>query len=198
MSFLNPNRSVERTRGRKLPHWFQEGCTVSVTARLADSLPASAMTDWRQKQRVWLRGSGIDIDDPRWREAFAELPGEFRRRFHEEFTEGFQKMLDAGHGCCLLAEPEVAGVVEEALTHFDGLRYAIGDRVLAGNHFHALMTPLNGFRVRAEVTAIKRITAKRIHEIRGTSGRVWQPESYDHLVRSPGRLRRIQEYITSH
>ncbi len=141
---------------------------MSVTARLADSLPASAMTDWRQKQRVWLRGSGIDIDDPRWREAFAELPGEFRRRFHEEFTEGFQKMLDAGHGCCLLAEPEVAGVVEEALTHFDGLRYAIGDRVLAGNHFHALMTPLNGFRVRAEVTAIKRITAKRIHEIRGT------------------------------
>ena len=198
MKCFDPNLPVERTRGRKLPHWFQAGCTVYVTGRLADSLPRSAYKAWRAAQARWLHGLRIDTRDPAWRDAFKELPGEVRRRFHAEFSEGFQRLLDRGHGACILREEPVAAVVEEAMQHFDGVRYLRGDGVLAGNHFHALLTPLPGFDVRAEVTKWKRITAKRIHGIRGTSGRVWQPEAYDHLVRTPGRLRMIQEYIASH
>ena len=118
--------------------------------------------------------------------------------FHERFSADFQALLDRGHGECILRDPAVAEIVEEAMTHFDGVRYDLGDYVLAGNHFHALATPLPGFDVRREVTGWKRISAKRIHASRGTTGRVWQPEAYDHLVRTPGRLRAIQAYIAAH
>ena len=84
------------------------------------------------------------------------------------------------------------------MRHFDGVRFSLGDFVVAGNHFHALLTPLPGFHGTAIVTAWKKWSARRIHEIRGTSGRIWQPEGYDHLVRTPGRLRMIQAYIAAH
>ena len=198
MGFLTPHKPIVRTKGRKLPHWFQEGCTVFVTGRLADSLPEAAHRRWRVRQRNWLASHGVDTRDPAWREAFAALPGDVRRAFHEAFSAGFQDLLDQGHGACLLREPAVAGVVEEAMTHFDRRRYLLGERVLAGNHFHALLTPLPGFDATREVTLWKRITAKRIHALRGTAGRVWQPEAYDRLVRDAKRLAKIQAYIAAH
>ena len=157
MAFLDPNKEIVRTRGRKLPHWFQEGCTVYETIRLCDSLPAAILRPWEARRGLWLRAYGVDVERADWRDRFAELPGDVRLAFHAEWSEGMEALLDAGHGACVLDEPGVRPIVEAALRHWDGVRWRLGDFVVAGNHAYALMTPLEGFEITEEMGHLKRL-----------------------------------------
>ncbi len=47
MKPFDPNKPVRQTR-RNLPHWEQAGCTYFVPWRLADSLPATKLDEWKQ------------------------------------------------------------------------------------------------------------------------------------------------------
>ena len=41
----------------------------------------------------------------------------------------------------------------------------------------------------------KHYTSRRINDALGTSGQFWQPESFDHLVRSPEQFEYLRGYI---
>ena len=56
-AFLDPQADVKQTSNR-LPHWEQEGCTYFLTFRLADSLPASLLADWREESDQWMKFLG--------------------------------------------------------------------------------------------------------------------------------------------
>ena len=47
--------------------------------------------------------------------------------------------LDAGMGTCWLRQPEVAQIIEDALLHFDGIRYRLIAWTIMPNHVHALI-----------------------------------------------------------
>lgn len=48
------------------------------------------------------------------------LPEAERQEFHKLFTVRWNALLDEGHGECLLRRPELGGIVEDSLRHFDG------------------------------------------------------------------------------
>jgi REP element-mobilizing transposase RayT len=181
-NYFDPEANFEVHR-RNLPHWSQDGTTYFVTFHLADSLPGRKLAAFREQKKRWLT-----LNQPPHHERQIQ---EFRRNF----TERIDRWLDAGHGSCILASPQIHQVVKNALTFFDGERYSLGEHVIMPNHVHALVTPLNDHNLNRVVHSWKSFSAKQINRIASSQGPVWHQESFDHIVRNPAQLIRIQEYI---
>src|SRR6185369_9034500 len=99
-----------------LPHWDHPGMIQSLNFRLADSLPASVVEQWR-----------LELIQRPAREAAQAI----RRRA--------EKYLDAGHGECWLRRPDIAALTENALLHFDEQRYRLLAWCVMPNHVHVMI-----------------------------------------------------------
>ena len=168
---------------RNLPHWQQAGKTYFVTFRLADSIPATKLSQLEDERRVWLNAN----PEP-W-------TAEQRQAYYEHFSAKIDEWLDAGSGSCVLKDERAAKVVADALIHFDGERYDLGAWVVMPNHVHVVVTPRDGHHIGDILHSWKSFTAHKINELLGRTGRFWQHESYDHIVRNERALYKIQEYI---
>ncbi len=122
----------------------------------------------------------------------------------------WQKWLDARHGSCVLEIPCVRELVIHALRVFAGVRYELGEHVVAPNHVHALIRTALEVDLSDVLHSWKSYTGHEILKIdaaRLRFGRfvtsaerpnVWQKESFDHLVRNAGSLERFEAYIRGH
>ena len=68
------------------------------------------------------------------------------------------------------------------------------------DHVHLLLTPLQDeegspYALPAILKLIKGASARSINKVLGTSGPVWQEESFDHVLRSQESLQEKLEYI---
>lgn len=149
-----------------LPHCDAPGLIQSVTFRLADSLPLDVL------KRI-----------------FAEESKDFSRR------EKIENFLDSGHGSCWLAQGELAGLVENALFHFDRERYRLLAWCVMPNHVHALVEIFQGHSLGDIVHSWKSFTAKGINRVLRRSGLVWEADYFDRYVRDDLQLRATIDYI---
>jgi len=149
---------------RRLPHWRQEGATYFVTFRLADSLPEVKLHELDVLQAELERRHPA----PRFREAWERIA-----RARAERVEGW---LDELHGSCLLAAPQLAAHLIEAMHHFDGERYVLASYVVMPNHAHALVRPTipRRFPLEKIVGGWKQHSALEIGKSTGDAGRLWQ------------------------
>jgi type I restriction enzyme R subunit len=85
--------------------------------------------------------------------------------------------------------------VADGLKHFDGERYELGDFVVMPHHVHLLVGLSGDTDIEQQCYSWKKFTATQINRKLGRSGRFWQEESFDHLVRSPESFERFREYI---
>ena len=168
---------------RNLPHWQQAGKTYFVTFRLADSIPATKLSELEDERRVWLKAN----PEP-W-------TAEQSQAYYERFSAKIDEWLDAGSGSCMLKDERAAKFVADALIHFDGERYDLGAWVIMPNHVHVVVTPRDGHHIGDILHSWKSFTAHKINELLGRTGRFWQHESYDHIVRNERALYKIEEYI---
>jgi REP element-mobilizing transposase RayT len=122
-----------------LPHFDQGEVIQHVTFRLADSLPGKVM-DFLEGE---IRGLPPEKQDV-----------ERRKRM--------EAGIDAGHGSCVLREPSVAEMVQNALLFFDGQRYRLLAWVVMPNHVHVLFHPMAGWTIARIVASWKKFTAARI------------------------------------
>jgi len=166
-----------------LPHWRQQGVTYFVTFRLADSLPRSKLRQWLEERALWLASHA----EP--------LTIEEKSEFWERFPARFHRWLDASYGSCILRRSDAKQVVEAALAHFHGSRYRLGEHTVMPNHVHAVIAPLADRTLSGILHTWKSYTAKEINRKLNWSGTLWQKESFDHIVRSPEQLERINQYI---
>jgi REP element-mobilizing transposase RayT len=182
IGYFDPKEPIENAGGN-LPHWRQDGVTYFVTFRLADALPGETLALWHRERADW-----------HLRHAPPHTLAQ-RKDYHERFVVRFQKWLDAGHGDCVMRAPVVRQTVAAALTHFAGIRYALREWVIMPNHVHAVLTPFDGCALSRILQSWKSFTAKDVNQRLGRSGQLWQKESFDHIVRSPEQLQRIERYI---
>jgi Rad3-related DNA helicase/REP element-mobilizing transposase RayT len=169
--------------GGHLPHWSQEGCTYFVTFRLGDSIPQEKLRQWERERNAWLK----EHPEPH---SESDL-----REYHEQFTERFHHWLDAGAGECWLRRPAISEIVEKALRFFDRERYSLGHFVIMPNHVHVLVRPVQGHMLHEILQAWKSFTAHKINEALERSGRFWQEESFDCIVRNEAQLTKFGFYI---
>jgi len=169
-----------------LPHWRQGGVTYFSTFRTADSLPKGKLQQWLIERVEWLAAHPEPWDEPTTLE------------FYERFPERIEYWLDQGCGACHLRQQIVRKIVENALKFFDGQRYALDEYAIAGNHVHALVTPMGGHALSGIIHSWKSFTANQINKCLSLSGPFWQKESFDHIIRSEIQLERIRGYIRQH
>ena len=111
---MNDN-SVWRSRGY-LPHYDEMGIYQSLTFRLFDSIPQKIIQQFRE-----------------------ELENVDAKLLHQEMKEKIEVALAQGMGCCAFKHDELAGVMQEALFHFDGERYDLIAWCIMPNHVHVLI-----------------------------------------------------------
>ena len=168
---------------RHLPHWRQPRATYFVTFRLADSLLQSVI-DFIQRLRREIVRLGVHPS-----------VNELRNRMEQKVSRRFEGALDQGHGKCVMADPEIARILHESLQHGCDDRYFLGCSIVMPNHCHVMIRPNLGFDLEKVLGAVKGYTAKLINQRLGTTGTLWQEESYDRIVRDEEHLFRVLQYI---
>ena len=182
---------------RNLPHWRQDGAVYFVTFRLGDSVPQSILEEWEYEKRIWLAARGIlaDQDNGDWQRQIEHLPESEQRQFHKHFNRLFHMALDECRGSCHLNVLGCLRIVRQRLLENDQGEYHVGDFVIMPNHVHLLILPAPGFQLEWLLKGIKGSTARHCNQLLGRSGRFWQPDSYDHIVRTPEELTQYRQYI---
>jgi REP element-mobilizing transposase RayT len=180
--FLPRSAAIEVVT-RHMPHWQFDGGLYFVTWRLADSLPQALLRQWAEEKRIWLGRHPKPWD--------AHMREEYRRAFPRRI----EAWLDAGYGDCVLRYPECAGLLSTAMREFDGVRYDIASFVIMPNHVHALFQLRDGFKIRPILKAWKGVSARRVNQLLGRRGKLWQQESRDTSIRSPQHLLKSFAYI---
>lgn len=180
----NPLRSGIHSRGY-LPHVKRAGAWYFVTFRLGDSLPREVLMRFEHERAEQIRSLGLGDAAKNRR---LEIERELRRKI--------ERHLDAGNGDCFLRMPAVADLVVQALGHFAGERYLLGDWVVMPNHVHVTVWPQPNHVLSDILKSWKTFTAREANKLLGRTGRTfWQRESYDHWIRSDDERARIQRYI---
>jgi len=137
---FDPDADVRIEMGTSLPHWYQPGVSYFVTFRTEDSMPVEVSRRWHAQRADWLHRHGISMGNRNWRDQLDRLDVALRRDFHDTFSRQYMEALDKGLGACVLRRPELSKIVADALLHFDGDRYHMGDFVVMPNHW--FITPL--------------------------------------------------------
>jgi len=176
-----------RDRGR-LPHWEAEGATYFVTSRLGDSLPQSVLESYRFERRNIL----LSAERQGRPLSAAEL-----KHLDELVSERIETHLDSGSGACHLANPQVANMVAGALQFFEGQRYRQFAWCLMPNHVHAVFRPLPNWSLEKILHSWKSFTAKEANKLLNRVGEFWEPEYFDHLIRSEEEFYRYIQYVAS-
>jgi REP element-mobilizing transposase RayT len=167
--------------------------------------PGSAAGPAALRHRGWYNRGYLPHHDPgdvvqmiTYRLADA-LPREALRRDAGESAARrrltIDRFLDRGYGSCLLKAADIARCVVENWRHFDGDSYRLHAWVVMPNHVHVLIEVREGHPLSEIVHAWKSYTAHVIRRLRGDTGRVWQPEYWDRMIRDDLHYLRAVEYI---
>jgi REP element-mobilizing transposase RayT len=160
-----------------LPHADFRRIYQHVTLHLADSVPRSGLADLERQLS-----------------ALPESTRSTRRR------RQIEAWLDAGYGTCILADPAAAGLVQQALHHFDGVRYRLLAWVVMPNHIHALIETLGTWSVARVAGTWKSYTGRRLsamfHIRQGAERiRIWHREYWDRFIRNKEHFEATIDYI---
>jgi len=177
-----------------LPHWKLDGGTYAVTFRLADSLPTQALEKHQRMKKILLEKLEAYSKSAGSRSSLVHML-EIRTELANLQNTVIDPELDNGHGSCILRDPNIAGIVANALKHFDGQRYELLAWCVMPNHVHVVVRIFQGEDLEKVLHSWKSFTAHEINKITGSCGTIWQKESYDHLVRDGDDLRNQVLYV---
>jgi REP element-mobilizing transposase RayT len=155
-----------------LPHYDAGSQAQFITWRLHDSVPARLIEGWRAEL-------SIESEDRRKRELYRRV---------EEY-------LDAGHGSCILRNPAIAVLVQDAILALHGSLLLLHEWIVMPNHVHVLVTPLPGIELSTLVKRCKGSTAREANKFLGKGGRFWQPDYFDRLIRNEKHFEGTAHYI---
>jgi len=179
---------------RHLPHYQPAGATIFVTWRLHGSIPQHVL-------------EALLKEDELTKRKVADIPLEKRaawlRKERKKAFARWDTLLDrADAGPTWLAHEEVAKMIAQSLHFMDGKKYDLIAYCIMPNHVHAVFTPLpveagsHTYHALASIMqSIKEYTARQANRILGRKGKLWQDESYDHVVRGEKELERIVNYV---
>ena len=182
---FDPHKPVRIYR-RNLPHWRQEGCTCFVTIHARDSLPYAAQRSLMQKREDWLERNGATMDS------------DSAEKLNSYLMQETERILDQGHGTCLLDQATFRTLIHGALTFFHQpkqKRIDLNAFVIMPNHVHILVRPLEGHKLESWTKSIKQYFSTRLGDARPEGGSYWFEESHDRIVRDNDHLLRAFKYI---
>jgi len=91
--------------------------------------------------------------------------------------------------------PDEREVIMSALKHFDGHRYELYAGVVMHNHVHALVNPLDTFRLQDLVHSWKSFTSHKFSREYQRKVPIWQKEYFDRIIRDEREFFDKAQYI---
>lgn len=175
--------AVRTQRGMSLPHFQMPDVVYFITFRLFDSLPEDVYVSLLRRRDAFLIANPLPHTSGQEHElkCIYDVP--------------LARYLDRGLGSCVLKDMQARQQLTAVLTACDGDRYQLGDWVIMPNHVHLLARLAAGTDLRRQCRSWKNLSAARINAEIGRKGKLWQPDSFDHIVRSPAKLKQIRRYI---
>jgi REP element-mobilizing transposase RayT len=177
--------NVIKRSGRNLPHWTSVGGTHFITWRQYDSLPQSTLRRLRTETQLAIELAAREISRSLNDSELLEIKRSNRIEAERE--------LDRGFGSCLLRDQRAAEICVEQLTR--GIDYRLHAYVVMPNHLHVLVEVYDGLLVEELCYRWKHAMAYRINGMVGRRGRLWQSESWDHIVRNENSYFKFRRYI---
>ena len=95
----------------------------------------------------------------------------------------------------MLKDSANANIVARALRCFNEEWYQLASFVVMPNHVHVLFRPLGEQTLSGIVKSWKGFTAREINKRIGKSGKLWQDQYWDRLIRNEQHFFRVAEYI---
>ena len=178
IAFTTSFGTPEEWHARNLPHRDKEGLIQFITFRLADSLPQDLIQQIESELKT-----------------IADKDKKVERR------KRFEKWLDNGYGCCALANPEVAQVMQDALKHHDGDSYNLLAWSIMPNHVHVLIKANSSLP--KIIQSWKSFTGKwaLVNNKKYNLGipkdaeEFWMPEYFDRFIRDEDHFNNAIKYI---
>jgi len=169
-----------------LPHLKREGAAYFVTFRLAGTLPKEVLLKFKAEREAIIAQAQATKRPLTWHE---------QEELFRWCSARVDRYLDAGHGDCWLAWPEIADLVAGAIRFHAGQRFDLRAWVVMPNHVHAVLLPRPDWTLSRILKSWKGFTAREANRIlRRTGATFWQVESYDHLVRDDEDMARCCHY----
>lgn len=109
------------------------------------------------------------------------------------FLDQRNARLTRGSG--VLARPEVAQIVEDAICFKRGERHLLHAWCILLNHVHLVTTLLPPQELSELMHSIKSFSSLEINKLLSRNGPLWERESFDHMIRSPDQFGAICSYV---
>ncbi len=184
---------------RKLPHLQPVGAIFFITFCLKDAIPGAVIQRLQEERDLKIKEIRKEKEANNAEAIYLQ---------QKKYFATYDAFLDKeSPRQFLLRKPEVAKIISDKIRTLDGSVYTLIAYCIMPTHVHlAIDTTLqteksdNFSEVAYQplsfiLQQIKGGSAYEINKVLGTSGRVWQVESYDHYVRSQKELQNILTYI---
>ncbi len=195
-------------------------------------MPKSILLRWQEEDELWFQAHGVERSSGPFKEGQENgaehrstgLPENLQEEFARRTARRMHVELDECHGGCLFRDQQARKVLANALGHFHGERWWLGDFVIMPNHVHVLVQPIDGgngaehrsTRARSSgpcsgqhqsgiehrstnlediLASIKGYVSTQLTKSGFKKGKFWQQENYDRLVRDREELNVWRKYI---
>jgi len=154
-----------------LPHFDGGEIAQTINLHLADSVPRHVIERWQ-----------IELS-----KTAADMKSIIRRRI--------ERYLNQGYGECLFRNTTVARMTQDALLHFDGVRYRLSAWVVMPNHLHALLTPISPWSLSLIMKNMKSYVAHDANRLLRRAGQFWMEDYFDRYIRDRNHFDNAIAYI---
>jgi len=125
---------------------------------------------------------------------------EYRRKLPHYQPAGRRLFITFRKNCRDPFPPHARDAVLQHCLHDHGKRYQLHAAVVMPEHLHLLLTPLRDeqgwpYGLPSILKALKGTSARSVNRLLGSSGPVWQEESFDHVPRTQESFEAKLEYI---
>ena len=164
---------IKHFHRRNLPHLYYDEGIYFVTYRLQGSIHIDQLKILQQEL--------IFADEDEKKKVFKK----------------YDKLLDnASSKIKYLSNPQIAEVCKQSIMFFDNKDIDVICYCIMPNHVHLVFELLSKDKLVGEIMAsIKRYSAKSANKVLKLTGKFWQAESFDRLVRNEKELYNIIKYV---
>jgi len=178
---------------RYLPHILPPGETVFITFRLHGSLPKEVVDRLMNEQKTTELQIKQGFPDESAAQKQALLTS--RKGYFSKFDTCLDTYAEGNHW---LTRTNIVNIVKSAIHyHADRLSYELHAYCIMSNHVHLLVTIMESdTSFFAILKSLKSFTARKANTLLQRTGLpFWQPESYDHVIRTNQEYKNVIAYI---
>jgi len=183
--------NAKLTYTRRLPHIQSSVLPLFITWRLNFTLPKVITNELMKMKQI--HESNIQHMSPDLKKLRSYT---YEKHSFEWFDAKLSQIMASPVS---LTKLEVAHIITDSLNYYHSIRYDLIAYCIMPNHVHVIIQQMkqaddNPYPLSKITQSWKRHTSTQIKKLLNIPDSIWQPESYDHVIRNESELSHYLEY----